>query len=425
MYDIQDKFDIYLPINAVKRKLRKRKNPFTLRVNWEDYQVTLKDMGNRTLVEIESLEGSDTIDAVVEIRSQFVGDLVDNATIARVQAILDVNPDSKFFKSIMSDLKSGEELGFRAEEILEETEERMANLDPAIEAKIQQALSSARNNSFLKSIDRYFRSGGELSTKQLDALDKFISNAQVKQEASRAEFRKRKDQIDKVEKALSLQPNSPFLKEMESHLIHRHFPLSKAQERVVDEIISEASAPVSPLVAMLSDLEANGRYLTRDDYMAIRKGKKNVAQLSDEERKRLRHLIYKNVKRLSNSYGRDDVRSMLKQASTDYMRLLKPRIRPSSFDNETLFTFAELKEWFKKHCYKGVAPFALEDRNHFSRTVSKKFGLTHDEVMDSIDILSEAGVISFDSGRSSFISRLFGRRSASASDVATRYMSKK
>jgi len=321
-YDIEDKFDIFLPLNQVKRKLRKRKNTFTIEVNWEEYEVSLKDMGNRTLVEVKSLSGGDTIDGVVEIRSQFVGDLVDNSTIARVQAILDVNPDSKFFKDIMADLRSGEQLGFRAEEILEETEERMANLDPAIEAKLQQAISLAPRNTFLRSLERQFRSGFDLSQKQLSAIDTFLAPPKPFSPSKPSNSSKFQSQSDRLDEALAIQSRSPFLKKLRQEMDNGRF-LSKKQEQVVEEIIAEASAPVSPLVAMLDDLQSNGRYLTRDDYLAIRKGKKNVESLTEEERKRLRHLIYKNVKRLSKSYDRDEIRTMLKKSSLQWRRWVR------------------------------------------------------------------------------------------------------
>ena len=102
--------------------------------------------------------------------------------------------------------------------------------------------------------------------------------------------------------------------------------LSKKQEQVVEEIIAEASTPETSfgdarVVFMLNDLESNGAYLTRDDYIAIRKAKRNVDSLSEDERKRLRHLIYKNGRRLQNSYAREDVRSMLKKARASAMRV--------------------------------------------------------------------------------------------------------
>ena len=308
--DIDSKFDIYLPINQVKRKFRKRKVPFTIEVNWDEYLVDLKDMGDRTQVEISSVDGGDVEEAIVEIRSNFYGDLVDNAKIARVQAILDINPDSEFFKGILADLKAGEQLGFRAEEILEETEERMANLDPAILAKLEEALAKAPRNPFLKSVERQFRSGFNLSPKQLSAIDKFLTPKPSRSTPSRSN--KFQSQSDRLDEALAIQKSSPFLKKLRQEMDNGRF-LSRKQEQVVEEIIAEASAPETPLVAMLNDLESNGTYLTRDDYVAIRKGKRNVDSSADE-RKRLRHLVYKNVRRLDNSYDREEIRTMLKKA---------------------------------------------------------------------------------------------------------------
>jgi neutral trehalase len=66
---------------------------------------------------------------------------------------------------------------------------------------------------------------------------------------------------------------------------------------------------------MLSDLESNGRYLSRDDYMIIRKARRNLSALTEDEAKRLRHLLYKNTNRLQGSYSRGEIRAMLKKAS--------------------------------------------------------------------------------------------------------------
>ncbi len=313
--DIDTKFDIYLPLKDVKRKFRKRKVPFTITVNWDDFQVDLTDMGNRTQVEVSSLDGGDTDQAVVEIRSKFYGDLVDNATISRVQTILDVNPDSKFFKDIMADLRAGEQLGFRAEEILEETEDRMANLDPVILAKLEEALAKSPNNSFLKSVERQFRSGFTLSDKQVSAVDRFINSQPFVRTNTKAE-----QHAEMIEEALSFQPNSSFLKKLEAQTDNGR-SLSRKQIEIVKEIISEAKTPITPLVSMLNDLESNGRYLTRDDYIIIRKAKKDVKKLSEDDLKRIRHLIYKNGRRLQNSYEREDVRSMLKKARASAIRV--------------------------------------------------------------------------------------------------------
>ena len=86
----------------------------------------------------------------------------------------------------MADLRAGEQLGFRAEEILEETEDRMANLDPAILAKLEEALAKSPNNSFLKSVERQFRSGFTLSDKQVSAIDKFLAPSSSRSTPSRS-----------------------------------------------------------------------------------------------------------------------------------------------------------------------------------------------------------------------------------------------
>ena len=94
--------------------------------------------------------------------------------------------------------------------------------------------------------------------------------------------------------------------------------LSQKQLDVVNNILNpqaSSSSSTDPQTKLLEDLMANGRYLNRDDYMAIRSALKG-GQLDDEQRKRLRHLVYKNVNRLDHSYSRDEIREVLKKAST-------------------------------------------------------------------------------------------------------------
>jgi len=51
--------------------------------------------------------------------------------------------------------------------------------------------------------------------------------------------------------------------------------------------------------------------------MLINRGqRKGIDSLNDEERKRLRHLIYRNQRKLKNSYSKDEVRRLLKKGNT-------------------------------------------------------------------------------------------------------------
>ena len=91
--------------------------------------------------------------------------------------------------------------------------------------------------------------------------------------------------------------------------------LSQKQLDVINNILTPQASPSSsdPQTITYQDLLANGKYLNRDDYSAMKclKG----GQLDDEQRKRLRHLVYKNTNRLDNSYSRDHIRKSFEEVS--------------------------------------------------------------------------------------------------------------
>ena len=352
--DIETTFRVFLPAKQIRETLGLKRNKG---VFLDEYLVTLKNRGQQTMVTVESSDGfSDDEMGAAEVRMRLKDHLVDNLSISRVEAILALNPNSKFFKSVLEDLKNGDPLGGGAEAILYEVEDRIANPDPQIEALLESALAIRPRSSFLNDLKAQFEGGRELSDAQIQAVQNIVNpqanpQANPKIEAqskliqdafsrqpnsaflgklkavldggrvlSDAQIKVVQDiinppqigvQSELIEEALSHRPNDRFLGKLKA-VLDGGRTLSPKQLAVVKDIISESEQPQSD---MLSDLESNGRYLSRDDYMIIRKARRNLSALTEDEAKRLRHLLYKNTNRLQGSYSRDEIRAMLKKAS--------------------------------------------------------------------------------------------------------------
>ena len=242
-------FYIYLPIQEVRSQLGMTKNKEVKNYNFDDFQVSLKKRHENTLIEIKSIDGSDTFDALVAIKRIFGKYTVDVKSIQRIDAILSLNVGNKWWNEIRKDLVSGEPLNWKVEEILDEVEDRISNPDPEIMSLFERAFArSGTNNNFLNSLNRQFRGGRELSNKQLDALKKM------------------------------------------------------------------SGTNLSPLEGMLEDLKRNGR-LSRDQFKLVVKAIHKKDTLTDDEKKMIRHLIYRNVNRLTGKYTKDFVRENFKNAN--------------------------------------------------------------------------------------------------------------
>jgi len=301
-----NKIMVYLPTSDVQNILgmSKKTDEFL-----DEYQVKLRKRGDNTLVLVEVLDNAlfgDLVEGVAQVRSRLYDHLTDKESIERVLDVLSVRPESEFFQDILSDLQNGDPLSYRSDEILSEIEDRKENPDPVVLSLIESAKSKQPNSRFIKSLEGQFRGGLVLSEGQINALERIVTPV-INQ-----------GQLDLVNDALSSQPNSRFLKQLKS-VIEGGRSLSQKQLDVVDQILNpqqQSSSPSSsdPQTRLLEDLLANGKYLTRDDYLVIRKALKG-GQLDEEQRKRLRHLTYKNTRRLKNTYSRDEVRQILKKAS--------------------------------------------------------------------------------------------------------------
>lgn len=357
----QLKIRIYLPIADVQREFGATKKTFSMSANFEPFEVKLRKRGDSTLVEVTKGDPtSDLFEAEIDIKSRFSQYLVDRGSIARVQAILDINPEDELMQDIMSELRAGEPLGGGAEGILSEREWNIENLNEEIEAEIEEARSKRPNFRLLESFERQFRSGRELSERQLEIIRDVLKpainpehlrkvNEAIALKPRSTFFKKLKAQVEesgslspkqlavvesalseevvvnqsdlqKVEEAIASQPRSTFLKKLKAQ-VQAGSSLSAKQRAVVEEMIGETA---KPQFGLLQDLLANGSGLSRDDRDIIFRGVKDIDSLSEDERKRVRHLIYKNTRRLHGTYTRDFIQETLKKAS---MRLASRYLR--------------------------------------------------------------------------------------------------
>ena len=271
-------------------------------INFEEFQVKLNKRGPNVLVSlIKSIDEMSIQDGLVQLKVDFPGKFRDMESIERVQAVLALNPNSDWWKGILADLQTGDPLHYRVEEILIETEERIENPDEDVLAKLNQAIAQNPRFRILQSFKQQVLSGRELSSRQMKILEENLGSS----------IPASTNQIDRINEALALDPRNNFVNQLKQKA-ENGITLSTRQMNVVEEIIASQSSPASKLLA---DLKSNA-YLDRDDFMLINKGqRRGIDSLNDEERKRLRHLIYRNERKLDNSYSKEEVRRLLKKGS--------------------------------------------------------------------------------------------------------------
>jgi len=274
-------------------------------ISFEDFEVKLNKKGDSVLVTlVRGLSGMSIAEGIVQLKVDFPGKFRDMESIDRVQAVLALNPNSDWWKGILEELQIGEPLGYRVEEILIDTEERIENPDPQIWELVNKAIAEQPNNRFYRSLYDQVVGGRELSQKQIEALKKGLRHTM-------SFGHQPSNQLVRIEKALELDPRNRFVLSLKSKS-EDGIQLSERQMNVVEEIIASQSSPASKLLA---DLKSNA-YLERSDFMLLNKGqRRGIDSLNDEERKRLRHLIYRNERKLDNSYSKEDVRRLLKKGS--------------------------------------------------------------------------------------------------------------
>lgn len=282
-------------------------------ISFEDFEVKLKKKGDSILVTlVRSLGEMSIAEGIVQLKVDFSGKFRDMESIDRVQAVLALNPNSDWWGGILEELHIGEPLGWKVEEILIETEERIEDPDEEILMKLNKLIAMQPTNRFYRSLYDQFMGGRELSERQLEVIDEKLEVIDEKLDAVQMVGNQPNNQLVRIEEALRLDPRNRFLAQLKSKAEDR-IQLSERQMNVVEEIIASQSSPASKLLA---DLKSNA-YLERSDFMILNKGqRRGIDSLNGEERKRLRHLIYRNERKLDNSYSKDEVRRLLKKGNT-------------------------------------------------------------------------------------------------------------
>ena len=275
-------------------------------VGMNRYEVKFNKKGDHVLITlVRSLDRGITIeDGIIDLKVDFPGKFRDLESIERVQAVYALNQKSTWWKDILDDLQSGEPLSWKVEEILIEVEERIEHPDPQIWELVNKAVAEQPTNRFYRSLYDQVAGGRELSEKQIEALKKGLRHTM-------SFGNQPNNQMVRIEKALELDPLNRFVADLKAKS-ENGIQLSPRQMNVVEEIIASQSSPAAKLLA---DLKSNA-YLERSDFMLINKGqRRGIDSLNDEERKRLRHLIYRNERKLDNSYSKEEVRRLLKKGS--------------------------------------------------------------------------------------------------------------
>lgn len=282
-------------------------------INFDEFEVKLNKKGDHVMVTLLRGLGDMSIDdGIIQLKIDFPGKFRDMESIQRVEAVLALNPNSDWWKGILDELQIGEPLHYRVEEILIETEERIENPDEDVLAMLDQAIASNPRFRLLQSFKQQVLSGRELSERQMEILEENLGSS----------VPSNTNQITRINEALALDPRNRFVNQLKQKA-EQGITLSERQMNVVEEIIGSQS---SPAAKMLADLKANA-YLEREDFMLINKGqRRGIDSLNDEERKRLRHLIYRNERKLDNTYSKDEVRRLLKKG-TAMRRLASEVIR--------------------------------------------------------------------------------------------------
>ena len=122
------------------------------------------------------------------------------------------------------------------------------------------------------------------------------------------------DVLMKLNKLIAMNPSNDFYRSL-YHQFRGGLYLSDKQLDIIEDRYEILTDPTNML---LDDLRVNAN-LKREDYMLILKGKEDgIDSLKEEDRRRLRHLIYRNQKRLQNTYSQKEIRKLIKKGRTNF-----------------------------------------------------------------------------------------------------------
>ena len=286
-------------------------------IEMNEFEVKLNKKGDHTLITLNrSLDRRvSLVDGIIDLKIAFPGKYRDMESINRIEDLFKRRPKSDWWSSVLEDLQNGEPLSWKVEEIIIDTEE--------LQTKLNKAISMQRQNRFFQSLYDQFMKGYRLSERQIEVLDEQL-------ELGQKNPRLPENQLRRIEEALLVEPRSRFLKDLRKQSMGEH-TLSDRQMAVVENILSKnnppsisVGEPTDPALRLLMDLKRNAYSLEPSDVKSINKAMQNgIDSLTEDERKRLRHLIYYNQRKLQQAYSKDEVRRLLKKGNA--MRRLSSR----------------------------------------------------------------------------------------------------
>lgn len=235
----------------------------------------------------------------------------DESDISYIKGLLIQNPNNEFLKSVLGQAISGYELSDKQREALKRFE---PTTDPLLEARIQAQLERAKS-TFLESILSQLQAGRRLSPKQLEALKK------IEEQGTGSD-----PIVARIERILSSIPSgNSFLESLLSQakagrrLSQRQIEALEAFESRMTtapavtapavKAPASSSRKMTPQEALLSDLILNANMPAREDSLMsgfLTRLRTGGEPLDENEKKAVRHLLYKNYKRLHKTdFGTD------------------------------------------------------------------------------------------------------------------------
>jgi hypothetical protein len=232
--------------------------------------------------------------------------------VALLKKLVSENPGNEFLESVLGQVLGGYELSERQRAAIDRF---LPKQDPLLEARIQTLMEKAKS-TFLKSVLDQLKAGRALSPKQIAAVEK------IERESQEGATTPQQDAlVARVKGLVDAVPGNEFLESVLSQAMSGR-PLSQRQQdalgrfesRVPSTPVAPPSAPVapksrrrSPQEALLTDLILNANLPAREDSIMSGLLNKVVAKtpLDEDEKKAIRHLLYKKQARLRGSYGED------------------------------------------------------------------------------------------------------------------------
>lgn len=288
----------------------RRRNTFLFESGLDSATLRLKAVGaNKTEVYFVESEDSDFVDIKLVFVNSYGKEMtpvIDQALVARLDKLLALNPRSKFLKSLRDEALVGEDIHPNAMEVVEEIEDKIANPDTALIARLDAILAKLGNDTFINSLKSQVLAGRELSSAQYAALTKIEMRLSGVDSNSK-----------RVNDLLAVNPTNRFLISLKNALDSGR-PLTTKQIAVLDKIEATTPPPAPAPVKIDRRTKKGKRLLFLKDMLHANLPAKEDSFLSsmytkivkdtiptENEFKQIRHIAYRFERKLSRSYGRD------------------------------------------------------------------------------------------------------------------------